>query len=182
MGHGLTKGDLIALTASGNAAEKLHDFLSGLRADAEAALAGDALFHTSQPIGAEGAEALADASDLPTAVALANSLKARINVHLASTGLEGSHRAASAEVIAAADATDLASAITLANEIKADYNTHLAEAGVHITNDGTNDVTAVNAADQATLETLLNEIKADYNAHIALATVMATPPISDQPT
>lgn len=182
MGHGLTPGDLIALTASGIAAEKLHDLLTGMREDLVSSLVANTLniFHKNEALGDGSSEKNTDATDLPTSITLVNSLKGRVNAHLASTGVEGTHLVASSEVIAAPEATDLATAQTLANEIKADYNLHLSEAGVHLVTDGANIVTAADATNQATLNALLVEIKGDFNTHIA--SVMATPPISDQAT
>lgn len=164
MGKTLRKLDVLAIAASGTAAEELHSFLQSLKEDTATALIGNAesIYHK----GVDDKVVAADAADLATSIALVNQLKAQINLHLASTGLTGLHLAASAEVIVAADATDLATAQTLANEIKEDYNDHLAEAGVHIVNDVINDVTALDASDLGTLLTLVNEIKTDYNAHI----------------
>jgi len=177
VGTTLRKLDLIALTSSGAAAEKLRNWLQNLREDVAAGMGGgDAtVFHKNQL--ASSLETTPDATDLASAIALANSLKDHMNIHLASTGLSGVHMAASAETIAAADATDAASSYTLLNELKADYNTHLTEAGVHVNNDGTNDVTSADATDLGSSLTLANEIKADYNAHIVA--VMATPLIEE---
>lgn len=174
MGNELRKLDLVALTASGKAAEKLHLFLANMREDVAAGIAGGAatIFHKK----ADDLENTPDAAvTLATVLTLANSLKAKMNVHLASEGVTGFHAAASAQTIAAADATDQGTANTLLNELKADYNTHLSEAGVHLNNDGTNDVTSANASDLGTSITLANEIKADFNAHVAAA--MSTPPV-----
>lgn len=176
MGTTLRKLDILALSASGDAAEKFRDWLENLREDVAAGMGGgDAtVFH--KVLLDESTETTADAAvTLATVIALANSLKVHMNVHLASTGVAGVHMTASAETIAAADADDQTSANTLLNELKADYNTHLSESGVHINDDSTNTVSAANATDLATSITLANEIKADYNAHIAA--VMATPPI-----
>jgi hydroxymethylpyrimidine pyrophosphatase-like HAD family hydrolase len=164
MGQTLRKLDILAVAASGRAAEELHAFLQALKEDTATALIGNAesIYHK----GVDDKVVVANATDLATSITLANQLKAQANIHLASTGLSGLHLVASAETIAAADATDQATAITLANEIKADYNTHLTESGIHLVNDSTNTVAAADASDLATLQTLLNEIKTDYNAHI----------------
>lgn len=173
MGAELRKLDLIALTASGNAAEKLFDFLVGLREDAAAGVAGGdtTIFHKR----IDTLENIADATDLPTVLVLANSLRAKIVAHLASTGVTGAHAAASAEAIAAPVATDQGTVETLLTELKADFNTHLSESGVHLNDDGTNTVAAADATNLATSLTLANEIKADWNAHVVSA--MATPPV-----
>lgn len=173
MGNVLRKLDLVALTASGKAAEKLHEFLVNMREDVAAGIAGgDAtIFHKR----ADDLEVTADASDLPTVIALANALKATMNSHLASNGLTGFHATASAETIVAVDASSQGTANTLLNELKADYNTHLSESGVHLNNDGTNAVSSADAADLGTSITLANEIKADFNAHAVSA--MSTPAV-----
>lgn len=173
MGQDLRKLDLIALTASQTATEKLFAFLVGLREDAALGVAGGdtTIFHKAQDV----LETNANATDLPTVITLANALKVKINNHFASTGTTGVHATASAETIAAADATDQGTANTLCNELKADYNTHLSEASVHLNNDGTNTVTSADATDLASSITLVNEIKADYNLHVV--SVINTPPI-----
>lgn len=173
MGQRLRKLDLISLTASKSATDKLHSVLTGLREDAASALVGntDGIFHKTLL----NEENNANAVDLPTALVLVNSLRSLVVAHLASTGLEGAHKAASAESIAAPVATNLATAQTLANELKADFNTHLVEAGVHLTDDAVNTVAAADATNLATLQTLVNELKADFNAHVA--GVMSTPVI-----
>ena len=174
MGNVMRKLDLVALTASGKAADKLHEFLVGLREDAADGIAGGAaaVFHKK----ADNLETTADAAvTLATVMTLANSLKAKMNVHLASTGITGFHAAASAETIAAVDATTQLTANALLIELKTDYNTHLSEAGVHLNNDGTNLVTAADATDLATSIALANDIKAVFNAHVVAA--MSTPPI-----
>lgn len=168
----LRRLDLVALTASGSASKELHAFLKGLREDAASAIAGaTTVFHKNT----DTTEKNANATDLPTALVLVNSLKSRSNAHLASNGIQGAHMAASAATTTAATATDLATAQTLANEIKADFNTHLVESGVHLQNDGTNTVAAANATDLSTLLTLVNQVKTKYNTHIA--SVMSTPMI-----
>jgi len=168
----LRRLDVLAVAASGQAAKELHTFLKLLREDVVDAIAGvTTIFHKNEST----LEFDDNATDLPTALVLVNSLRALIVAHLASEGIEGAHRAASAETIAEPAATDQTSAEDLANELKADYNTHLTEAGVHVNNDSTNDVTSADATDLASLLTLVNEIKADYNAHVA--SVMQTPKI-----
>jgi hypothetical protein len=165
--------DLTALTASGKATEYLHAFLVGLREDAAAGLGGGdtTVFHKKEDV----LENTANASDLPTVITLANSLKAKLNAHFPSTGVTGVHMIASTETIAAADASDQTTANTLINEFKLDYNNHRTESNVHINDDTVNVVSATAAIDLATSIALVNEVKTDYNAHIVAA--MSTPPI-----
>lgn len=161
MGQTLSKNDILAVAASGTAATKLHAYLQALREDIITAVKSTTLYHKAVTRGIS----FADATDLSTAIALVNGLRAAAVEHLASTGFNGAHLVASAAAIAAPAATDQATAITLANELKADFNTHLSESGVHINDDTTNTVGAADATDLGTLVTLVNEIKADYAAH-----------------
>lgn len=164
----MRKLDFIAITASSAAADKLRVFMQGLREDTAAAIAGDtSIFHKGEDD--EAVERNDDSSDLATALVLVNSMRTKLIAHLASTGLQGAHLAASAEVITEPVATTLVEAQDLANEMKGAYNTHLSEAGVHLNDDSTNVVASADATDQASLDTLLNEMKADYNAHVVSA-------------
>ncbi len=105
------------------------------------------------------------AGTVPLIVALANNIKAVLNLHYADMD---AHKSVQTAAIATADATDLATAQTLLNACKTSYNTggHLNTANVHFNNDGTNTIAAVNATDQASADTLGNELKTDINAHI----------------
>jgi len=170
MGQMLRKLDIIALTASKSAADKLAEFLQNAKADIVSAIAGDTIYHQGTLDG--DTTTLADATVLASVIALANELKGLLNTHLPSTGNGGVHRAASAEEITSPDADDQASANLLLNEMKADYNTHLSESGVHVNDDTTNTVTAANATDLGTSVTLVNDIKAVYNAHVIVSISM----------
>ncbi len=170
----LRKLDVLAVAASGKAAEELHAYLKGLREDVADAIAGTTIYHKNESRN----EKNADASDLATSITLANSLKVMLNIHFPSNGVEGAHATASAQEITTTDASDLSTAINLSTELKANYNSHLSESGVHLIDDTTNTVTSADATDLATLQTLLNEIKLDYNNHIA--SYMQTPKIKDE--
>lgn len=165
MGKDLRKLDLIALTASGAAADLLHEWLQNIREDLVLAITGDLTIYHKGLVDQHRIKS-ANSSSLATSITLANELKAAINLHLASTGHQGVHVTASAAAVAAAAASSLATGITLAAEMKADFNTHLTESGVHMLNDSTNTVTAPHAITlQAELDTLLNDIKTQVNAH-----------------
>ena len=117
-------------------------------------------------------EDTADATNLDTAKALANSLKAKFNAHAAATAF---HFAADATNKVEADNADtVEKLVLLANEIKADFNAHLSDTG-HLTSDTKNAIAAANAAGAndeaktASAVALLNEAKAKYNAHLASA-------------
>lgn len=134
------------------------------------------VYHKANPVSI-GTEVTADAADLATSIALANSLRSRLNLHLASTGDVGAHVAASAASVTSAVAVDLASAILLANEEQGDYNGHLVEAGVHINNDAVNGSGAPAAVDLPSLVVLLLNLKTVYNLHIAAANAMDSLPL-----
>lgn len=116
--------------------------------------------------------ALADATNLATAVALANQCKAVYNAHvgdvLAHKAADGTAEANDAANPNAGDG-GLAAAITLVNDIKAKYNTHRASTTFHYSADSTNTIVTADATDLASLETLVNDVKAKLNAHMASA-------------
>lgn len=117
-------------------------------------------------------EDTADASTAATAYTLANSLKAKINTHVAATAFH--FTVDSTNEVKADDADTVEKLVLLANEIKADFNTHLSDTG-HLVSDAKNAVVAANAAGAdndaktASAVALLNEAKAKYNAHLANA-------------
>jgi IS5 family transposase len=134
----------------------IRDLVNGLKAQ----IGPGALFHLDK---IELTIASANASDLPTSIALVNELMGWYLFHLADTL---AHKVAGTPP-AMVKASDLATAITLANAIKADYGTHIASTTVNYAADATNTIAAANASDQGTLNTLLNELKTDMQAHAA---------------
>lgn len=106
----------------------------------------------------------ADATDLATSQTLNNQIKAKVNSHLANTGV---HSAADAtNTVTSADQSNLATGLTLGNEIKGDLNAHFVLEAAHRPGaDIVRSITSADATDQATLNTLLNEIKRDWNRH-----------------
>lgn len=66
----------------------------------------------------------ASATDLTSAIARANDIKAKYNTHIASTTFH--YNADSTNTISSADATDQSSLNTLLNELKTDINAHMA--------------------------------------------------------
>lgn len=164
MGRDISKADLQAICASGEATKLLHAFLQDLREDVATAITQTATIYHKGILGTDVIRS-PNASDLATSLVLTNELRRAIIAHCASTGDQGIHKAASAIAISAPVATDLATAYTLINELKADYNTHLTESGVHLKNDSTNSVSSADANSQGSLNTLANEIKTDMNAH-----------------
>ncbi len=109
----------------------------------------------------------ANATDLPTVKALANALKADMNLHLASVT---QHNVA--DTTNTIGFTDLvggdsqATTNTAVNELKTDYNAHRSQSGVHPETDSYHLVEAAAASDLATSITLVNQIKLCYNQHI----------------
>lgn len=124
-----------------------------------------AFFHLDASEGGTGLAGVANASDLPTSLTLANAI---MNVYLFHLSDSLAHKIADPPP-ALVVATDLTSAQTLANAIKADHNTHIASTTYHYSADATNTIAAANATDQTSLNTLLNELKTDLAAHIASA-------------
>lgn len=112
----------------------------------------------------------ADATDLTSAISLANEIKSDYNIHIASTS---QHNVAdTSNSVTSSNATDLTSAIILVNEIKSDFNNHRIATGIHDTVDSYHQIEAANASDLSTLITLINEIKLLYNQHINCCKVM----------
>lgn len=110
--------------------------------------------------------AATNASDLPTAIVLANQMQLYLNIHWQDSF---AHKTAVSPKDATAKATDLATSIALANALKAALNTHLTASNVHWTNDGTNTIATANATILSDLITLLNAMKTAINAHIISA-------------
>lgn len=107
----------------------------------------------------------ANATDLPTSLALCNNIIGVYTFHFADTLAHKTADATSLPAIGAA--VDLASAQTAANAIKTAVGTHIGSSTVNYNADATNTISSANASDQTTLNTLLNELKTDINAHMA---------------
>lgn len=108
-----------------------------------------------------------DATDLPTAIVLANVCKASYNAHLVQFDV---HIVADAtNVVSAANATDQGTVDTLLNAIKAAFNAHAALLTSHPTADATNAVATADATDLASSIALVNALKAKATAHYARA-------------
>lgn len=114
----------------------------------------------------------ADATDLPTSLALCNNLIGVLTFHFADLLAIKVVDATSLPALGAG--VDLTSAVTAANLMKASYNTHRASTAKHYNADATNVVTSADATDQASLNTLLTEMKGDVNAHLASAPAAAS--------
>jgi hypothetical protein len=148
---------------------------------------------------APGVVTQANASDLPSAIAMYNALQQLAVIHFAdgaTTPLWDGNVSVGAGAHKVADATDLllikpnnpngsagsplyvatgnattdtTAMIALANTWKGAFNTHIASTTYHLTADSTNTVVATNATTLATLITLLNACKTSLNAHVASA-------------
>lgn len=145
---------------------------SNFHADITSTTSGDQFY---SPASASLQVTAATATDLPSAITLANQIGAILQIHWAD-GISTNAYAAGAHKIpdttnatAFITAADLATSITKANAIKAQFNAHLTQAGVHFTNDGTNTIGTANATVLADLLTLLNATKTAVNAHIIAA-------------
>jgi hypothetical protein len=112
----------------------------------------------------------ADATDLATALVLANEVKADLNTHMADTK---KHLAADAtNPTTEADATDQSTLNTLVNAIKDDIDAHQLLLTSHRGSGGPGGVTAApiaqtaaDATDAATSVTLVNALKDQVNLH-----------------
>ena len=106
------------------------------------------------------------ATNLSSAIAIANSLKAKFGAHLSLTGTHRPNDPGSAVDVVAA--TDLESLVILVNRIKKLYNGHLAKGPVtvHQALDAVNAVTTEDSKDEATAMALVNELYDKYNAHL----------------
>jgi len=173
MASTMSKRDILAVSASGIATRKLHQWLQDARNDMVNLAAGATIYHQGIDDGA--LEGRADAAvTLASALELANSLRRKIVAHFVSTGQAGAHAVADAvNAIAAPAATDLATGLTLVNELATDFDAHLSQAGVHLNDDVTNAVGGADATDLATLITRVNLVKAKYNLHTAAALTSA---------
>ncbi len=116
-------------------------------------------------------EATADCTDLATALVLANSLKANLNTHMASTKLHSV--ADTTNPTTEPDATDQTTLNTLVNAIKDDIDAHQILAAPHRGIGGSGSVTAApiaqsvaDATDLATSVALTNALKAQVNLHV----------------
>jgi hypothetical protein len=106
------------------------------------------------------------ATNLSSAISLANQLKAKFGAHLVLTGTHRPDDPSSA--VDVVDATSLQSLVILINRIKKLYNDHLAKGPVtvHQVADTVNAVATADAEDEATAIALVNELYDAYNAHL----------------
>lgn len=170
-----------------NIRKDLDSFLYGM-AQAHNALCRDATvvgarFHAdvtssttgdyTQPASTALKVASANATDLPSTLAIANEALAKLNIHMADAMSHQVADTTNGPVANAVAAVDQGTANTLLNLLKATFNAHLTQVissvHVHFNDDSTNTVAAANASNASTSQTLANAIKASYNAHIISA-------------
>jgi hypothetical protein len=135
----------------------------------------DVLSATSLRLEGASFSVLDEEATVESCVALANDLKAQLNLHrtrLVTVGgeLVGSHGTPDmVNVVTAGDAVDLASAVALANDILVRFNAHAVLASgnprVHIEPDVDNVVAVGPAASLSDLINLLNELRRRYELH-----------------
>jgi hypothetical protein len=113
---------------------------------------------------------ITDATNLTSAVVLANSVKASFNTHLIQPTVHNPND--SADAIEIVDATSLESLIILLNAIKLKFNLHLskadptlATAGVHKAIDTTSIESNPDASDLDSAILLVNSLKYNFNLH-----------------
>lgn len=137
-------------------------FVVAAHNDLKAQIGAAAFFHLDK---SEQTITAANATDLPTSLALCNNIIGVYRFHFADTL---AHKLADATSLPALGAAiDLTSAQTAANLIKASLATHIASTTVNYAADATNTISSADATNQGTLNTLLNELKTDINAHMA---------------
>lgn len=119
------------------------------------------------------------ATNLSSAIALANALKARFGDHLILTGTHRPNDPGSA--VDVVDAFDLESLAILLNRVKQLYNGHLVKGPttVHLVVDAFNQVTVPDAEDEATAIALMNDLYDRYNTHLTQAGVHYVPDTSN---
>lgn len=129
---------------------------------------------------------LANATDLPSCIALMNQIATVARIHFAD-GISTNKYSAGANKIpdtvnaallpalytaTGVTVTDTAQVVANANLLKSTINAHFTQAApsaVHFNNDGTNTIATANATVLADSITLLNAIKTAINAHITNA-------------
>lgn len=105
-----------------------------------------------------------DASNLATANALLNDIKAKYNAHRVATTY---HRTAdTVNVISSSDASDLSTGLVLAAEIMTDFNAHQIQSTIHMVDDTFNVVLGLPPVNEATLILAANDCKESYNDHL----------------
>lgn len=112
-----------------------------------------------------------NATNLSSAIVLANSIKSNFNVHLTQVGV---HRPNDViDAIEIVDATDQISLIILINQIKALFNHHLTlgPSDVHQNVDSTDTIVLPDATDLTTAIELVNQLQVSYNNHLSLLNV-----------
>lgn len=146
-----------------NTSPEIPIFTAGFNA-LKAQIGAGAFFHLDK---SEVIVTAANATDLPTSLALCNNIIGVYTFHFADTL---PHKIADVTALPAIGAAvDLTSAQTAANAIKVAVGTHIASTTVNYAADATNTIASANATDQSSLNTLLNELKTDINAHMASA-------------
>lgn len=111
---------------------------------------------------------LTEATNLSSAVVLANSLKESFDAHLVNLGSHSPDD--TVDAVGVVDATSLESLLILANEVRSLYLAHIAKGGgpglVHQVADVVNVVASGEATNLAEAIALLNELRGAFNSHI----------------
>ncbi|HEY8096033.1 MAG TPA: hypothetical protein VIE65_08020, partial [Methylobacter sp.] len=110
---------------------------------------------------------LSEASNLSSAIVLANNLKDLFNAHLTNIGSHDPND--TVDSILLADASNLAQLLILSNALQEQYSAHIAKGGgpglIHQSVDSVNILFAPTATDLPTAIALLNELRTTFNAH-----------------
>lgn len=110
---------------------------------------------------------LSEATNLSSAIVMANDAKSRLNGHLRNVG---SHFPDDlSDEVSVVDASGLPSLLVLVNALRSSYSSHAAKGSgvghVHLSSDSVNVVSLPEAEDLASAVALVNEIRARLNAH-----------------
>lgn len=113
----------------------------------------------------------ANATDLPTSVALVNQMRAIWNGHVVDTLAHKAADSTDETAVAAANPNagdgGLAGAIALANDLETKLNLHVVSTTYHYAADTV--IATAAATDLASLETLANALKTKFGTHLASA-------------
>ncbi len=139
--------------------------VAAISTNVHAAVAQSVSFDKEPPAVAALAITTANASDLPTSLALGNVIIGFYIQHFADVP---AHKVVDATSLPAQGAcVDLTTAIAAMTLVKATHATHIASTTQHYTADSTNTLLTATPTDQTSLNTFMNAAKTAINAHTA---------------
>ena len=139
--------------------------VAAVASNVHVAVAQSISFDKEPPIVAALQVTAANATDLPTSLALGNQIIGFYIQHFADDVM---HKVTDATSLPAQGAcVDLATAIAAMTLVKATHATHIASTAKHYTADATNTLLTATPTDQTSLNTFVNAAKTAINAHTA---------------